>query len=224
MGQERFDYQVAKGGTVRIFWEGRCIITLGGERGRRLVADLADADDDQIQYLLRRVTGNFKRGNERRPRVRSSVTQAGLSLDDMGAFEIDIAKLQPSQLYVCDEKLAEVERSLAPGEALDPVPVKRLDGRLVLTDGHTRALAALRRGDRTIPVCWETGDLDWEAYRICVKWCLDEGIQTAADLRDRILPGEEYETLWIERCQAMHGNRAQGDEMPRCTKKEDGDV
>lgn len=65
MGGERFDYQVTKGDVVRIFWEGRCIMTLGGDRGRHLAADLEDASDDEAQYLLQRATGNFKRGNER---------------------------------------------------------------------------------------------------------------------------------------------------------------
>ena len=65
MGHEMFDYQATKDGVVRIFWEGRCVMTLGGRRGRRLTAELEDAEDEQVQYLLRRATGNFKRGNER---------------------------------------------------------------------------------------------------------------------------------------------------------------
>ena len=65
MGNEQFDYQTTKEGTVRVFWEGRCVMALGGVRGARLASDLADADPEQIQYLLRRATGNFRRGNER---------------------------------------------------------------------------------------------------------------------------------------------------------------
>jgi len=66
MGHEVFSFQATKDGAVRIFWEGRCVMTLGGKRGQRLAEDLADADDEQVQYLLRRATGNFKHGNERR--------------------------------------------------------------------------------------------------------------------------------------------------------------
>ena len=76
-----------------------------------------------------------------------------------------------------------------------PVPVKRLDGRLVFTDGHTRALAVLRRVDRSIPICRELDDLDWEAHRICVDWCLDEGIRSVTGLEDRIIPWAEYERV-----------------------------
>ena len=66
MGHETFDHQVTKDRTVRVFWEGRCVMTLGGQRGARLACALEGADEEQVQYLLQRVTGNFKRGNERR--------------------------------------------------------------------------------------------------------------------------------------------------------------
>jgi len=68
VGHEVFRYETHKNGTARIFWEGRCVMTLGGVRGRRLVEDLEDADEERVQYLLRRATGNFKRGDERRTR------------------------------------------------------------------------------------------------------------------------------------------------------------
>ncbi len=66
MGGETFSYQTTKDGGVRIFWEGRCVMTLGGKRGDVLSAELADADDKQVRALLQRATGNFRRGNERR--------------------------------------------------------------------------------------------------------------------------------------------------------------
>lgn len=66
MGGERFDYRVLKDGDVRIFWQGRCVTVVRGGAGRRLTEALADADDDRVQQLLQRATGNFKRGNERR--------------------------------------------------------------------------------------------------------------------------------------------------------------
>jgi len=131
----------------------------------------------------------------------------------METFEANLTDLQPSQLYLSDEKLAEVERSLAAGEVLDPVPVIHLDGREVLTDGHTRAFAAFRRGDRTIPAIRETDELDWDAYRVCVGWCLEAGIASVADLEGRIVPGGRFEELWIRRCRRMHRQlRSSGDE------------
>lgn len=66
MGKEEFRYQITKDQVVRIFWEGRCVMTLGGQRGQLLATELADAGEEEVQYALQRVTGNFKRGNERR--------------------------------------------------------------------------------------------------------------------------------------------------------------
>lgn len=124
----------------------------------------------------------------------------------MGTFEATLDELQPSQLYICAEKLAEVERSLgsASSGSMEPVPIKRLASRTVLTDGHTRAFAAFRQGWESVPAYWETDRLHWEAYRICVEWCHQEGIYSVADLRSRVVTADRYEVLWYERCRAMH--------------------
>lgn len=66
MGGETFTYKITKDDVIRIFWESRCIMTLGGARGRGLTAELAaSSDPGDVQRILQRVTGNFKRGNER---------------------------------------------------------------------------------------------------------------------------------------------------------------
>lgn len=36
-----------------------------GTQAQQLIEDLTDADQEEEQYLLARMTGNFKRGNER---------------------------------------------------------------------------------------------------------------------------------------------------------------
>ncbi len=105
--------------------------------------------------------------------------------DMMGStFKKRLDDLQPSQLFVNAEKLAQVMSDNHPLtlESLEPVPVKRLGGRIVLTDGHTRALAALLSGLTEIRAFWDPDDLDWEAYAICVEWCREEGVRTIADL------------------------------------------
>jgi hypothetical protein len=69
MGHEIFSYQITKSGLVRIFWDGRPVMTLGGNRAAKLASQLeATADEEEVQARLRRVTGNFKRGNERQGR------------------------------------------------------------------------------------------------------------------------------------------------------------
>jgi hypothetical protein len=128
----------------------------------------------------------------------------------MNTFQISLADLQPSQLYISADKLTEVERSrdATPDADADPLPVARLGSRIVLTDGHTRAAALCRGGVRSVRVAWETDALDWEAYEACVRWCLDEGVRTVADLLTRVVAADRYEQLWIGRCRALHDRLA----------------
>jgi len=87
---------------------------------------------------------------------------------------------------------------------LTPIPIKRLNGRVIYTDGHTRAFAAYQRSFTDVPVVWDKDELDWEAYQLCVDWCLEADIRTVMDLKDRVIPPEAYEGLWLGRCRAMH--------------------
>ena len=121
-------------------------------------------------------------------------------------FLLPLVEIQPSQLHICTAKLASVLKQWDPlrVEMLRPIPVKRLNGRIIATDGHTRAFAAFQRGLTEVPVVWDEDDLDWEAYRICVDWCLEEGIRTVMDLGGRLLMPEDYEVLWLGRCREMH--------------------
>ena len=88
-------------------------------------------------------------------------------------------------------------------ENFDPIPVKRLDGRVLMTDGHTRAVAAYLAGWDSVPVYWDEDDLDMHAYEIDVNWCKDEGIISPIDLSKRIVPYKDYERLWKKRCMEM---------------------
>jgi hypothetical protein len=121
-------------------------------------------------------------------------------------FFMPLVAIQPSQLYISAQKLARLTAWWDPPRlaALTPIPVKRLNGRVIYTDGHTRAFAAYQRGFTEVPVVWDEDELDWEAYQICVDWCLENGIHTVMDLQDRVVAPEAYERLWIGRCHAMH--------------------
>lgn len=116
---------------------------------------------------------------------------------------VPILSLQPSQLYVSRNKLLAVDAAYSPCEEEEPLPVWEWNSMLVLTDGHTRALAAFLRGEEQLPVYEDTDELNWEAYRICVGWCLDEGIRSVAHLQDRVISAESYEELWLGRCRRM---------------------
>ncbi|MCE7735078.1 MAG: hypothetical protein GPJ54_09390 [Candidatus Heimdallarchaeota archaeon] len=120
-------------------------------------------------------------------------------------FEISIDKLQPSQLFINQEKLKSIYENINEFgvESLDPVPVKRFGEFLVLTDGHTRVLAQFQIGKRTINACWEDLDMDWREYQICIDWCKEEEITSIKDLENRIVSNDDYQVLWLKRCRDM---------------------
>jgi hypothetical protein len=121
------------------------------------------------------------------------------------AFMMKLDEIQPSQLYISSEKLNEVMKTIEPKkpEEIEPIPIKKLGSRIVFVDGHTRAFAAFLHGFPVIPVYWEDEELDWDAYAICVEWCLKEGICTIADLKSRVVSQKDYEILWYKRCEEM---------------------
>lgn len=121
-------------------------------------------------------------------------------------FRTSLAELQPSQLWISREKLDAVlagRERLAPSD-LAPLPVKQLCDSVMLTDGHTRAVAAALSGIDSVEVYWETDDLDWELYEECVRWCRAEGLRSVLDLKSRIVPPEDYRRLWHDPCDALH--------------------
>lgn len=117
-------------------------------------------------------------------------------------FTFPLTELQPSQLYISEGKLRLVREWFTPDdmENFDPIPVKRFDGRILMTDGHTRAVAAHLAGWDSVPVYWDEDDLDMRSYEIEVCWCKDEGIINPIDLSKRIVPHKDYERLWRKRC------------------------
>jgi len=62
---EPFGYAITKDGRIRITWRSTVVVTVSGSKASGLAAALATADAEQVQHLLARATGNFKRGNER---------------------------------------------------------------------------------------------------------------------------------------------------------------
>jgi hypothetical protein len=62
---EGFSSRLTKDGRVRVAYRDRHVVTVAGAAAARLAAHLDGAADDDVQHLLARATGNFKRGNER---------------------------------------------------------------------------------------------------------------------------------------------------------------
>ncbi len=134
------------------------------------------------------------------------------SLEDML-----LRDLQPSQFLVSEDKLGDVEKWFrADGmSGFEPIPVRLLDGVPVMTDGHTRAAAALRAGLDRVPLIPEEDELDWEMYRRCVEECRRRGVDSPLDLLDRIVPGREYSEEWDGWCDRMQAEVITGREKDR---------
>lgn len=67
LSEEPFDYQVTKKGTVVIYYEDKQIKIVKEKEAERLIARIKEVEDNitAVQLLLAKITGNFKRGNEK---------------------------------------------------------------------------------------------------------------------------------------------------------------
>ena len=122
------------------------------------------------------------------------------------SFKMKLSEIQPSQLYISKKKLAKIKEKFNSKDlsTLELIPIKKIGKEIFYTDGHTRAFAAYQAGFKEIPVIWENEELDWELYKICIKWCKDAGIYSIADLSDRVVDQKDYEILWYKRCDDLH--------------------
>jgi hypothetical protein len=60
-----FTYRERKSGEVVILREGRPVTTLRGPKAQAFLAEVAAGDAALAQKLMARLTGNYRRGNER---------------------------------------------------------------------------------------------------------------------------------------------------------------
>jgi len=63
--EEVFAYKINKDGKVFISYEGKRVTILNGSKAEKFIADIASADGKEVQLIMAKVTGNFKRGNEK---------------------------------------------------------------------------------------------------------------------------------------------------------------
>lgn len=126
-----------------------------------------------------------------------------------GVREVPILELGISQMYLCEDKVRAVEAWLTPEAARGMAPLPVCDfgnGRCTLTDGHTRAFVACRRGMTRLPVVydadeWIAGDMGQALYRMDIEWCERFRLKDVRCLQGRIVAREAYERLWISRCE-----------------------
>ena len=73
----------------------------------------------------------------------------------------------------------------------------------MMTDGHTRAVAAVMAGLESVPLVWDEDELSWDMYRKCVEECRARGVLSPIDLQNRIITEKEYVEKWDKWCDKM---------------------
>ena len=129
---------------------------------------------------------------------------------------LSLKDLQPSQFFISEKKLLDVQKWLNPSDlsGFEAIPVKMLDGIPVMTDGHTRAAAAVLAGLESVPLVWDRDDLSWEMYRRCVEECRKRQVHSPQDLICCIIPETDYREKWDRWSDQMQANALQQEMDP----------
>jgi hypothetical protein len=65
LDDEVFSFFASKDGKVFISWCGRQAKTLSGQPAQKFLQQITSLDHHAAQLVMAKITGNFKRGNER---------------------------------------------------------------------------------------------------------------------------------------------------------------
>ena len=65
MDEEVFTYRISKDDKVFIYWHGKQVTILRGKEAQKFISKTNSLDGKELQLVMAKVTGNFKRGNER---------------------------------------------------------------------------------------------------------------------------------------------------------------
>ncbi len=63
--EEVFTYDELKDGRVLIYWHGKLVMTLKGDKAQKFLKRVDGLDERDAQLVMAKITGNFKHGNER---------------------------------------------------------------------------------------------------------------------------------------------------------------
>lgn len=65
LDEEPFDYKELKDNKVQIYWNNKPVMLVKGSAAQKLLMKLEKVSGKEIQLTLAKITGNFKRGNEK---------------------------------------------------------------------------------------------------------------------------------------------------------------
>ena len=120
-------------------------------------------------------------------------------------MKANIADLHPTQLYLSEKKLLDIQMLYQSVELInvDPISVLAFGDCLLITDGHHRAYQALLAGRDTISAEFDKDGGD-ELYHLYAQACEERKIYSILDLKNRILPQDEYEAKWYNWCDGFN--------------------
>lgn len=120
-------------------------------------------------------------------------------------MEVKITDLHPTQLYLSEKKLHDIQMLDQSADIInvDPISVLAFGNRFLITDGHHRAYQALLAGRDTISAEFDRDGGD-ELYHLYAQACEERKITSVLDLKHRILPQDEYEAKWYNWCDGFN--------------------
>ena len=120
-------------------------------------------------------------------------------------MEVKITDLHPTQLYLSEKKLHDIQMLDQSAEIInmDPISILVFGDRLLITDGHHRAYQALLAGQNTISAEWDKDGGD-ELYHLYAQVCEERKVYSVLDLKNHILPEDEYEAKWYNWCDGFN--------------------
>jgi len=119
--------------------------------------------------------------------------------------EVKITDLHPTQLYLSEKKLQAIQMLDQSADIInvDPISVLAFGNRFLITDGHHRAYQALLAGRDMISAELDRDGGD-ELYHLYAQACEERKITSVLDLKNRILPQDEYEAKWYNWCDGFN--------------------
>ena len=120
-------------------------------------------------------------------------------------MEVKITDLHPTQLYLSEKKLQAIQMLDQSADIInvDPISVLAFGNRFLITDGHHRAYQALLAGRDVISAEFDRDGGD-ELYYLYAQACEERKIYSVLDLKNHILPQDEYEAKWYNWCDGFN--------------------
>ena len=120
-------------------------------------------------------------------------------------MKVNITDLHPTQLYLSEKKLQDIQMLYQSAETIqvDPISILAFGDCLLITDGHHRAYQALLAGRDTISAEFDRDGSD-ELYHLYAQACEERKIYSVLDLKNHILAQDEYEAKWYNWCDGFN--------------------